>query len=256
MGDVSKKIKFKMIFGLIPSRISSSRLKKKALIKIDGIPIVAHTYKRALMSKLLNEVIVCTDSKEIGNVIKNYGGNFKMTSKKHQNGTERIAEVARKLKKAKLIIDIQGDEPLLNPTDIDNLIKFHQKNINNFDIVVPCIKGSNLDSKNIVKVIFNKNGKVLYLSRSSVPFDYKNQNINLYKHLSVISFKRESLIKFSKLKMTKYEKIEGIELLRAIENDMKVGTFVSKSSSFAVDVKSDLEKARIVMKNDPLRKEY
>ena len=112
--------------------------------------------------------------------------------------------------------------------NIDNLIKFHQKNINNFDIVVPCIKGSNLDSKNIVKVIFNKNGKVLYLSRSSVPFDYKNQNINLYKHLSVISFKRESLIKFSKLKMTKYEKIEGIELLRAIENDMKVGTFVSK----------------------------
>ena len=82
-------------------------------------------------------------------------------------------------------------------------------------------KRLNLDSKNIVKVIFNKNGKVLY-SRSSVPFDYKNQNINLYKHLSVISFKRE-VHKFSN-KMTKYEKIEGIELLRAIENDMKVGT--------------------------------
>ena len=208
------------------------------------------------MSKLLDEVIVCTDSKKIGDVIKKYGGKFKLTSKKHKNGTERIAEVAKKLKKARLIIDIQGDEPLLNPNDIDDLIRFHKKNIKNFDIVVPCIKGSNLDSKNIVKVLFNNRGRVLYLSRSAVPFNFKNKEINLYKHLSVISFKKESLIKFSKLKESKYEKIEGVELLRALENQIKVGTFVSKSNSFAVDVKSDLEKAKIIMPNDHLRKKY
>ena len=245
-----------MIFGLIPSRLASKRLNKKALIKIDGIPIIAHTFKRAKMARLLDDVIVCTDSKKIGNIIKKFKGKFKLTSKKHKNGTERIAEVAKKLKKAKLIIDIQGDEPLLNPSDIDNLIKFHQKNIKKFDIVVPCIKGSNLDSKNIVKVLFNDHGKVLYLSRATVPFDFKNNNINLYKHLSVISFKKESLLKFSKLKMSKYEKIEGVELLRAIENGMSVGTFVSNSNSFAVDVKSDLEKAKIIMPHDRLRKKY
>ena len=245
-----------MIYGLIPSRLSSSRLKRKALIKIDGMPLVAHTFKRAKMSKLLDEVIVCTDSKKIGDVIKKYGGKFKLTSKKHKNGTERIAEVAKKLKKAKLIIDIQGDEPLLNPNDIDDLIRFHKKNIKNFDIVVPCIKGSNLDSKNIVKVLFNNRGRVLYLSRSAVPFNFKNKDINLYKHLSVISFKKDSLIKFSKLKESKYEKIESVELLRAVENEIKVGTFVSKSNSFAVDVKSDLEKAKIIMPNDLLRKKY
>ena len=220
------------------------------------MPLVAHTFKRAKMSKLLDEVIVCTDSKKIGDVIKKYGGKFKLTSKKHKNGTERIAEVAKKLKKARLIIDIQGDEPLLNPNDIDDLIRFHKKNIKNFDIVVPCIKGSNLDSKNIVKVLFNNRGRVLYLSRSAVPFNFKNKEINLYKHLSVISFKKESLIKFSKLKESKYEKIEGVELLRALENQIKVGTFVSKSNSFAVDVKSDLEKAKIIMPNDHLRKKY
>ena len=220
------------------------------------MPLVAHTFKRAKMSKLLDEVIVCTDSKKIGDVIKKYGGKFKLTSKKHKNGTERIAEVAKKLKKARLIIDIQGDEPLLNPNDIDDLIRFHKKNMKNFDIVVPCIKGSNLDSKNIVKVLFNNRGRVLYLSRSAVPFNFKNKEINLYKHLSVISFKKESLIKFSKLKESKYEKIEGVELLRALENQIKVGTFVSKSNSFAVDVKSDLEKAKIIMPNDHLRKKY
>ena len=245
-----------MIFGLIPSRLASRRLEKKALIDIDGLPLVVHTFKRAKMAKLLDKVIVCTDSKKIGNVINKHGGEFRLTSKKHKNGTERIAEVARKLKKAKLIIDIQGDEPLLNPNDIDNLIKFHKKNFKKFDIVVPCIKGSNLDSKNIVKVLFNKMGKVLYLSRASVPFGFKNNDFNLFKHLSVISFKKESLIKFSKLKESKYEKIEGVELLRALENEISVGTFVSKSNSFAVDVKSDLAKAKIIMPHDHLRKKY
>ena len=122
-------------------------------------------------------------------------------------------------------------------------------------LFVPCIKGSNLDSK-ILLGLFNNRGRVLYLSRSAVPFNFKNKEINLYKHLSVISFKKESLIKFSKLKESKYEKIEGVELLRALENQIKVGTFVSKSNSFAVDVKSDLEKAKIIMPNDQLRKKY
>ena len=146
---LAKELK-KMIYGLIPSRLSSSRLQRKALIKIDGMPLVAHTFKRAKMSKLLDEVIVCTDSKKNWRRYKKYGGKFKLTSKKHKNGTERIAEVAKKLKKARLIIDIQGDEPLLNPNDIDDLIRF-TKNIKNFDIVVPCIKGSNWTQKILLR---------------------------------------------------------------------------------------------------------
>ena len=245
-----------MILGLIPSRLGSKRLKNKALINIDGLPLIIHTLKRAQMSKLLDEVIVCTDSKKIANVVKKHGGKYMMTSTKHLNGTERIAEVTKKFQKYQLVIDIQGDEPLLNPNDIDRLIKFHKKKIKDFDIVVPCIRGVNLDSKNIVKVVFDKKGNVLYLSRASIPFDFHNLNEKLYKHLSIISFKRRSLIKFSNLKMSKYEKIEGVELLRAIENNLKVGTFISKSNSFAVDIKADLERAHLILPGDKLRKKY
>ena len=101
---------------------------KKPLLKIDGYPIVVHTFKRAMLSKKLDKVIVCTDDKKIVNVVERNGGKAILTSKKHKNGSERIYEVAKKLK-PKLVIDIQGDEPLVNPSDIDKVIQFHQKYI-------------------------------------------------------------------------------------------------------------------------------
>ena len=123
-----------MILGLIPSRLNSTRLKEKPLLKIDGVPIIVHTFKRAQLSKKLDEVIVCCDDKKIIDVVENNGGKAILTSKKHKNGTERIYEVAKKLK-AKLIVDIQGDEPLVEPRDIDKVIDFHQEN-KHFDIVL------------------------------------------------------------------------------------------------------------------------
>ena len=116
-----------MIIGLIPSRLNSKRLKKKPLLEINNLPIIVHTFKRASLSKKLDKLIVCTDSKEIQKTVKENGGNCLITSKKHKNGTERIYEVAKKFK-CKLIIDIQGDEPLLDPTHIDKVIDFHLKN--------------------------------------------------------------------------------------------------------------------------------
>ena len=110
-----------MILGLIPSRLNSKRLKEKPLLKIDGLPIIVHTFKRAELSKKLDDVIVCTDHQKIVDVVKSYGGKVVLTSKKHENGTERIYEVAKK-KKAELIIDIQGDEPLVNPSYIDKVV--------------------------------------------------------------------------------------------------------------------------------------
>ena len=115
-----------MILALIPSRLNSTRLTKKPLLEIDGLPIIVHTFKRVLLSKKIDKVIVCTDSNEIKNVVEEYGGEAILTSKKHKNGTERIAEVAKKFK-ARLVIDIQGDEPLVDPTDIDKVIAYHQK---------------------------------------------------------------------------------------------------------------------------------
>jgi|TARA_Y100000389_G_scaffold197652_1_gene232668 3-deoxy-manno-octulosonate cytidylyltransferase (CMP-KDO synthetase) len=243
-----------MILGLIPSRLNSSRLKEKPLLKIDGLPIIIHTLKRALLSKKLDKVIVCTDHKKIFNEVKKHGGNAIITSPKHRNGTERIAEVAKKFK-AKLIVDIQGDEPLVDPTDIDKVIDFHLKN-KNFDITVPSMITNKPDRNSLVKVLFNSKGKVLYFSRAKVPYNFKNKKIKYYKDLSIVSFTQKALLNFAKFKAGELEKIEGIELLRALENNQSVGTFVSKSTSFSVDVNDDLLKAIDEMPKNPIRKKY
>ena len=244
----------KKILGLIPSRLGSTRLTKKALLDIDGLPMVIHTAKRAQLSKKLTRVIVCTDSNLIGKECEKHNIDWLITSKRHINGTERIAEVANKIK-SDLVVDIQGDEPFIDPDHIDQLIDFHLKN-QRFQIVVPYLKTKFTENRNIVKLVSNKNNKILYFSRSSVPFNFKGKNILMKKHLSIISFHPKSLIKFKELKQSELEKLENIELMRAIENEMNLGTFEMKGSSFAIDVKDDFLKALILMPKDKIRKKY
>ena len=177
-----------MIIGLIPSRLNSRRLKHKPLLEIDGLPIIVHTFKRAQLANKLDKVIVCADDIKIVNTVRKHGGEAILTSKKHKNGTERIASVSKKFKRARLIIDVQGDEPLVDPKDIDRVIDFHLKN-KQFDIVVPCMLAKdNISSRNLVKVIFSENGKVLYFSRATVPFDFKEKKIKYYRDLYIVSF--------------------------------------------------------------------
>lgn len=244
-----------MILALIPSRLNSKRLERKPLLIIDGLPIIIHTLKRVQLSKKVDKVIVCTDSDEIKKIVEVHGGEAVITSSKHRNGTERIAEISRKYKKAKLIIDVQGDEPLVDPKDIDDVIKFHKQN-KNFDIVLPMKKTRNADDKSLIKVVSSEKNKVLYFSRAKIPFNYKEKNINYFKDLSVISFKPQALNKFSKMKPGVLEKTEGIELLRALENNLVIGTFEAKSSSFGVNIKQDLLRAINEMPKNKVRRLY
>ncbi len=241
------------IIGLIPCRLQSKRLKKKSLLLLNGLPLIVHTYKRSILSKKLNEVYVCTDSVEIIDVLKKYNCKYIKTKNNFNNGTERIASVRKNFQNVKLFIDIQGDEPLINPKDIDSVVNFHLKN-KNFDIVVPCIETKKTYSKNIVKIIKNKN-KVIYMTRLDAPCEFLKKT-KYYKHLSIISFKPEALRNFSKLKKGHIETIESIELMRAIENDFQVGTFESRSDSFSIDIKKDYLKAKIKMKKDRIQKSY
>ena len=241
-----------MILGLIPSRLNSKRLKEKPLLEIQGIPLIVHTFKRAQLSKRLDKLIVCTDSNKIKSVVEKYNGKSALTSKNHNNGTERIYEVAKRYK-SKLIIDIQGDEPLLNPSHIDKVVDFHLKNMQ-FDIILPTLKFKNPKQQNIVKVVSNKKKEVLYLSRSVIPNNFKENPKYYNKHLSIISFKPSALKNFAYSKVSNLEKIEGIELLRALENDLKIGTFSIKSETFSVDIKEDYLKAIEVFRTDKLIK--
>ena len=211
----------KKILGLIPTRLSSIRLPQKPLIKINDIPLIIHTYRRAKLAKKLDDIVICCDDKKIIDIAKKFNAKAILTSKKHKNGTERILEGYKKLKKKyDLIIDIQGDEPLISPNHIDQVIDFHLKNFKS-EIILPSLKFKKISSYNIVKVVADKENNVMYLSRSKIPHNFKKNSDYYLKHLSIISFLPSSLKKFCKEKQTRLEKIEGIELMRALEIGLK-----------------------------------
>ena len=243
------------IIALIPCRLKSTRLKKKALLDIDGLPLIIHTLKRVQMCKEFSEIIVCTDSKEIKKLVEKHNGKSLLTKKSHKTGTDRIAEISRKLK-YDIAVDIQGDFPFVDPKNISKLIKFHLRN--NFDIVVPFspINEKDAKSKDVVKLVHNKDKKVIFFSRSIIPNPFKKKNSHYCKHMSIISFNKKVLDKFSKLKVGNYEKSESVELLRAIENNLNIGTFEIKKDIFSVDIKKDYLKSKKLMPLDSLRKKY
>jgi 3-deoxy-manno-octulosonate cytidylyltransferase (CMP-KDO synthetase) len=243
---------------LIPVRLESKRLPQKALLKIENLPIILHTYYRAKLSKLADEVYVCTHSGKIINECKKYNIKYIKTSNLPKNGTERIAEAIKKIRshKSDTIIDVQGDEPLIDPKNIDRAIKFFKQN--KFDIVVPNIKVSGIKAINrsIVKITVNDKKKIMWMSRSRIPF-LLNLKKNFYlKHLSVIVFTKKSLMQYSKLKKSKYEKIESIELLRAIENNFNLGSITLPGDSFSIDVTNDYKNALIAFKKDKIKIKY
>jgi len=244
------------VLGLIPSRMGSKRLPAKALLPISGLPLVIHTYRRANLSKYLNKILICTDSKKILSTAKKYKSKATLTSPYHLNGTERIAEAyIKESKKYDFVVDIQGDEPLISPYHIDEIIKFHSKH-KDVDIVLPTLKIKFPDNPNIVKVVTNKKNEVMYLSRSKIPFEAKSKSKYFFKHLSIISFKPEALLKFAKSKQTNLEKIEDIELLRALEIGLKIKTINLKGDSFSVDVAEDYRRAKDRMNKDKFFKFY
>ena len=246
----------KKILGLIPIRYNSKRLHAKALLYIDNLPMIVHVYRRAKMSNLLNDLIVCCENKKVYEVLKKYNCKSIFTSKRHKNGTERIAEAYKKIKKKyDLVVDIQGDEPLVNPTQIDQVIKFHLKNLYS-DIVVPSLKIPLSEDDNIVKIVKDVNLNVLYFSRLKVPYGFRIKNKYLNKHLSIISFKPKALLKFANSKQTYLEKIEGVELLRALEIGLKIKSPNLLGDSFAVEVKRDYIRAKNYIKFEKLYKLY
>ena len=248
----------KKILALIPTRLNSRRLPAKALLPINNIPLVMHVYKRALLSKNIDEVLICCDDKKIFNVVKKYGAKVMMTSKHHSNGTDRICEAYNKIKNKKdysLIVDIQGDEPLISPIHIDKVINFHKKN-QNVDIILPNLKIKSTNNTNIVKLVTNKKNEVIYISRANVPYQFRDFSKYQKKHLSVVSFKPEALLKFGNSKISDLERIEDIELLRALDIGLKIKTLNLKGDSFSIDIFEDYQKAKIKISRDRYFKFY
>ena len=239
----------KKIIGLIPSRLGSKRLPGKALADISGLPVIIHVAKRSLLSKSLSKVIVCTDSDEIYSKCKSYNIDVIMTGSHYKNGTERIASVAEG-QEFDFAIDIQGDEPLVDPSHIDIIAENISKNNRNIDILIPTLDVPFSVPETIVRVQSSVSGRVMTLSRATIPHRYSLPISTIQKHLSVIGFTKYALKKYRELGPTMNEQSEDIELLRAIENDMRVYSFPIKGNSFSIDIQDDLLRARVAMKSD------
>ncbi len=253
VGQLAEEVSMRVI-GLIPSRLNSTRLPSKALLNIDGLPLVVHTLKRAQLAEVLDEVYVCTDSDKIAQAVVQHGGKFIMTRSEHINGTERIAEAAKDMK-ADYFVDIQGDEPLIDPSHIDTVVREHTQHPD-WDILIPSLPISKPESPHIVKVVHDSNFKISYLSRAVIPQPFRHRPSYYLKHLSIISFKPDALKIFSILPQGSLEKAEGVELLRALENGLTLGTVVFEGSSFSVDVEEDYIKAKEMILKDEIRQRY
>ena len=244
------------IVALIPTRLNSRRLPAKALLPINKIPLVIHVYKRTLLAKNVSDVFICCDDSKILKIAKKFGAKAVLTSSHHKNGTDRICEAYKKIgKNYDLILDVQGDEPLISPIHIDKVIDFHKKN-QEADIILPNLEINATNNTNIVKIVSDKNNNVLYISRANIPFEFIEKVKKIKKHLSIVSFKPEALLKFGKSKRAPIEKIEDIELLRALHIGLKIKTLNLKGDSFSVDVFEDYKKAQIQITKDRYFKFY
>lgn len=240
--------------GLIPCRMESVRLPDKPLKLIEGIPMYAHVYYRSIMSNLDN-VYVCTDSHEISKDALKHNIPCIMTSVEHLNGTERCAEAAESLSLSQdsVIIDIQGDEALVDPSHINLLIEEFTKHP--CDIIVPYLEFTEMDNVNVVKLLTTCDDTVIAMSRSDIPNTFR-QKVPMKKHLDIIIFTNKSLQKFSKLQPSYLESIEGIELMRAIEHKMYVRTVKFEGETCSVNTQDDLNYVRAKMKSDELYPKY
>lgn len=243
------------ILGIIPSRYHSTRLPKKSLLEIGGKSIVRRVYEQAKKSISLTEVIVATDNKLIYDHVIDFGGKVMMTSENHQSGTDRCAEVIKKWDEDfDYVINIQGDEPFIQPEMIDELSSILDgktqlgtliKKIQNTQTDI-----ENLFDENTPKAIINKFEEAVYFSRHPIPFlrGIEKQEWALkhqyYKHIGIYAYRKDILLEITNLEQGKLEKAESLEQLRWLENGFKIKTLQTKYSSIGIDTKEDLEKAK------------
>jgi len=239
---------------ILPARLESSRLPRKALKDICGLPMIVHVFKRCLLSKKLDEVYVATDSFEIKEVVEKYGGKVIMTSSKHETGTDRIAEAALELD-AEIIVNIQGDEALVNPKYIDRVTN---ELIENPDINVGILVNSfsKKDSPSDIKVVLNKNNDVMYLSRSDIPSGSRQNNPPMLKAYHIVPFRKKFLLEYAQMDRGSLEKIEFNEYVRILENGERIRAVYVESDAVSVDTPEDLQSVREVMPHDLWFQQY
>jgi 3-deoxy-manno-octulosonate cytidylyltransferase (CMP-KDO synthetase) len=246
------------ISAVIPARYGSTRFEGKPLADILGKPMIQYVYEGVCQSKLIDEVIVATDDQRIIEVVKSFGGKAIMTSPTHFTGTDRVAEVAKKLK-SEIIVNVQGDEPLIKGDIIDNAIRplLTDDTLQLSTLMTRIEEVRDWLNPHIVKVVADQKNFALYFSRSPIPFPRELQIGRLesnpfgtnrplpkrvFKHIGVYVFRRKFLLQFSKMKPTPLEKLEKLEQLRALENGYRIKVTHVNYEPLCVDTPEDIQK--------------
>ena len=246
------------VAAVIPARYGSTRFEGKPLAEILGKPMIQRVYEGVCQSKLINEVFVATDDHRILEAVRTFGGKAVMTSSSHTTGTDRVAEVARKLK-AEIIVNVQGDEPLIKGSIIDKAVRplLSDQNIPMSSLMTRIEKVEDWLNPNLAKVVVDRKNFALYFSRSPIPFPRDIQvshpcsnplgsretlPYRVFKHIGVYVYRRDFLMRFSRMKPTPLEKLEKLEQLRALENGYRIKLAYVDYEPICVDIPEDLLK--------------
>jgi 3-deoxy-manno-octulosonate cytidylyltransferase (CMP-KDO synthetase) len=234
-------MKCESAIAIIPARFHSTRLPGKPIIEIQGKSLIEHVYRRVQMSSSVERIVVATDDRRIADVVEGFGGTVMMTRPDHQSGTDRLAEAAGHLDEDTLIVNVQGDEPMIEPLAIDRLVQTAK--MNDADIVTlmtPIRRLSDIQDPNRVKVVTDRNGFALYFSRSPIP-----SNGTCFLHLGLYVYRAGFLRTFTRLERTPLEIAERLEQLRALEHGYRIRVVEVESESWGIDTPADLERFKL-----------
>lgn len=230
---------------IIPARYDSTRFPGKPLYPLKGIPLIQHVYENATHARLADDVLVATDSETILEKVISFGGRAVMTNGRHQSGTDRIAEIAHAID-YDIIVNVQGDEPLIRPEMIDDVIALlEDKNASIGTLIKKIQNPHEIADPNVVKVVFDTRGFALYFSRAQIPFHAahsESRTPDYYKHIGIYSYRREVLLTLAGMEQTGLEKIEKLEQLRALENGIRIKVRETSFETYGVDTPGDIER--------------
>jgi 3-deoxy-manno-octulosonate cytidylyltransferase (CMP-KDO synthetase) len=237
------------VLGIIPARYASTRFPGKPLVEIQGKTMIQRVYEQALKCEQLDAVIVATDDERIAAEVERFGGQFHLTSTAHQSGTDRCAEVAEAHTGYDVVINIQGDEPFIDPGQIGLLVDcFQTSNVRLATLIKEIHSEEELFNINLPKVVINAAGQAVYFSRQTIPFlrgiekDVWLNHHQFYKHIGIYGYTRGALLEITRLVPSALELAESLEQLRWVENGYCIQTAITTFETIAIDTPEDLMK--------------
>lgn len=236
------------VIGIIPARYSSTRFAGKVLADILGKPMIWHVWERAKQAAVLDDLIIACDDERVARVAEEFGAKVAFTAKAHASGTDRICEVINPLD-VKIVINIQGDEPLIHPTMIDAVARalLDDSSISMATVMKNIEEPRVINDPNVVKVVIDKNNFAVYFSRSPIPFHAEESEIKLpiyFKHIGLYGYTKDFLFVYKNLPVSYLEKVERLEQLRVLEEGFRIKVIETKYDTIGVDTPEDLEKVK------------